>query len=430
MKKITTLFLIMLCLYSTTFLAQTDACGTYYMMKKQLEQNPSLLFDKQEFEKDMPQASLNIYDTSIFQKEEAMEITIPVVVHVVYNPANRAQNISDAQIMSQIDALNRDYHHANPDSLPRVHPFYNRIGNPDINFCLATVDDNLNPTTGITRDSTTQVEFSLGLGTAENVKFKRYNGIDGWDQMKYLNFWVCNLASPVLGYARFPWSAGADPSSDGIVVGYQSFGGIGTASGRPNARTCTHEVGHWLGLYHVWGDDTCGDDRIADTPPAIEKNFGCPTYPWRPNNRCGSDSLGEMYMDYMDYVDDNCMNSFSKGQVAIMHRTMDRERAEMVRSNRCDFNAGIRNFQNNSKLLYKIVSNATNGVYQVNLSPDLYHQQISISVVDMLGEVVYERHINTSDPIFIDISDQHAGMYFVHIKHPAFDATEMVMKLN
>jgi hypothetical protein len=189
------------------------------------------------------------------------------------------------------------------------------------------------------------------------------------------------------------------------------------------------EVGHWLGLYHIWGDDTCGDDRIADTPPAIEKNFGCPHYPWRPNNRCGGDSKGEMFMNYMDYVDDDCMNSFTKGQVAVMHRTMHNERAEMLRSNRCEVNAGIRNFATQTKLYFKIVSTLTNGEYQINLNPDLYNNEISVSVVDMLGRTVYSSTTVPTEPIHFSIADGGAGMYFVHIRNKTFDATEKIMKL-
>ena len=409
----------------SSFIIAQDRCGTMIYYEQQLQKHPELKDINDAFEERMNQTSLRIYDNTSFKTDAV--IRIPVVVHVVYQ--NAIQNISDAQILSQIDALNRDFNHQNPDSLPDTHPFYNIVGNPDIEFCLATVDENLNPTTGITRSSTTVPHFNLDEGSADNVKFRAYGGYDAWDQAKYLNFWVCNLESPVLGYAQFPSTMGADPFADGVVLAYGCFGGIGTATGRPYARTAAHEVGHWLGLRHIWGDAICGNDHIADTPPAENKDFGCPSFPWRALGSCGQDANGEMYMNYMNYVDDYCMNSFTKGQVAVMHNVLDNERVELKRSDKCNTTLSVKN-ATNADALFKVVSNINDGTYQVNLAPELYNTDIKIYITDMLGNIVTTVNGNFDRPIILNINNESAGMYFINIKHSKFEATTKVMKLN
>lgn len=422
MKKIFfTLFTIIIVVH---FLHAQNQCGTMVYYNQQLQTRPELKDINDAFEERMNQTSLRIYDHASLKTDAV--IRIPVVVHVVYQ--NAAQNISDAQILSQIDALNRDFNHQNPDSLPASHPFYNIVGNSGIEFCLATVDENLNPTTGITRKETSLPSFNLSEGTADNVKFRMYGGVDAWDQAKYLNFWVCNLESPVLGYAQFPSTMGSDPHADGVVLGYQSFGGIGTSI-RPKARTAVHEVGHWLGLRHIWGDAFCGNDHVADTPPSQDKNYGCPNFPWRALGSCGQDANGEMFMNYMDYVDDNCMNSFTKGQVAVMHDVLNNERNELRKSDKCNSALSTRNIQNTNDL-FKVISNITTGTYQINLAPELYNTDIKVFITDMLGNIVNTVSGNFDQPIVLDISDESAGMYFINIKHSKFEATTKVMKSN
>ena len=194
-------------------------------------------------------------------------IKIPIVVHVVWN--TEEQNISDEQIHSQIDALNRDFRKANPD-ISKVPPQWGDLtADSQIEFFLATMDPDDNPTTGITRTFTTVTLFDCEMN---NVKSKTTGGADPWPTDKYLNLWVCpRLISDgdtgVLGYAQFP---GAPPETDGVVIRYTEYGTMGTATSPYNlGRTATHEIGHWLNLYHIWGNEgsTCGDsDKVADTP--------------------------------------------------------------------------------------------------------------------------------------------------------------------
>lgn len=235
-------------------------------------------------------------------------ITIPVVVHVVYRTT--AENISEAQIQSQINVLNADFRKLNGDASLIPSQFTGLAADAQIQFCLASVDPSGNPTTGIVRKTTTRTSFS----TNNYVKNATYGGSNAWPADKYLNIWVCNLSNGVLGYAQFPGGAAA---TDGVVCTYTAFGTAGTAAAPFNkGRTATHEVGHWLNLRHIWGDATCGSDQVNDTPTHNTANYGCPSFPHY--STCSGAPL-EMTMNYMDYTDDACMYMFSSGQSSRMN---------------------------------------------------------------------------------------------------------------
>lgn len=233
-------------------------------------------------------------------------ITIPVVVHVVYRLA--AENVSDAQIQSQIDVLNADFRKMNADWTSTPAAFQSVVADAEIQFCLAVRDPSGNATTGITRTSTTVTSFS----TNNDVKRTANGGKDPWPSSSYLNIWVCKLGGGLLGYAQFP---GGSAATDGVVITYTGFGNTGTAASPYNlGRTATHEVGHWLNLYHIWGDDgtACtGSDLVGDTPNQADENYGCPTFP---TVSCSNGPNGDMWMNYMDYTDDACMYMFTAGQ--------------------------------------------------------------------------------------------------------------------
>ena len=242
-----------------------------------------------------------------YQNHRTGVITIPVVVHVVYNTT--AQNISDAQIQSQINVLNQDFRKLNADasSVPSV--FAGLASDAQIEFCLAKRDPNGNATTGITRTQTTRTSFAY---SGDYIKYNSTGGKDAWDRNQYLNLWVGNLSGGLLGYAQFPGGAAA---TDGVVCTYTAFGTTGTAAAPFNkGRTATHEVGHWLNLYHIWGDDNgacTGSDQVADTPNQANSNGGCPAFP---KVSCSNGPNGDMWMNYMDYTDDRCMYMFTTGQ--------------------------------------------------------------------------------------------------------------------
>jgi hypothetical protein len=237
-------------------------------------------------------------------------IIIPVVVHVVYY--NSTQNISIAQINSQIQVLNEDFKRLNADSVNTPTAFRNVAGRANVIFRLAAIDPNGNATSGITRTSTTVNGFSA---STNNVKFTTTGGHDAWNPYYYLNVWVCNLNS-YLGYAQFPGDLASSPDTDGVVIAYHSFGkGGSSASPYNEGRTTTHEVGHWLNLRHIWGDEpNCtATDFVSDTPNQYTATYECPSFP--KTDYCTATSPGIMFMNYMDYTYDGCMNIFTKGQV-------------------------------------------------------------------------------------------------------------------
>jgi len=239
-------------------------------------------------------------------------VTIPVVVHVVYSTST--QNISMTQIQSQIDILNKDYRRTNTDANQTPQMFQGVAADSEIEFCLASVDPNGNSTNGVTRTQTNVTSFSVPYNTnsPEPLKFTAQGGKNAWDTDLYLNMWIANISGGVLGYATFPGTASA--AKDGVVVSYKYFGSTGTASPPyDEGRTATHEVGHYLGLRHIWGDGNCNaDDGIADTPTSQGSYGTCETHPV---SSCGT---VDMFMNYMDYVPDDCMNLFTQGQKAVM----------------------------------------------------------------------------------------------------------------
>jgi len=248
-------------------------------------------------------------------------ITIPVVVHVVHRTDE--ENISDAQVKSQIDALNRDYRAKNSDLRGVPATWKSLAIDSKIQFALASKDPKGKKTSGITRTATNGASFSVN----NEVKSSKTGGTDPWPTDRYLNFWVCNLGEGLLGYAQFP----EGPSAlDGVVILYRAFGTTGVVKAPyDKGRTATHEVGHFLGLRHIWGDmnDCTGNDFVPDTPRAREANFGKPKFP---HITCNNGPNGDMFMNYMDYVDDAAMFMFTTGQVARMNATLAGPRRKLA----------------------------------------------------------------------------------------------------
>ncbi|GAB3583215.1 hypothetical protein GCM10027345_28560 [Hymenobacter daeguensis] len=245
------------------------------------------------------------------QRTSAITVTIPVVVHVLYSTAS--ENISDAQIQSQIDVLNEDYHKLNSDYTKTPSVFASQVADVGIQFVLAKRDPNGNATTGIERKSSTTTSW----GTADKIKSTSTGGLNAWNSSQYLNLWVGTIGGGILGYAQFP---GGAASTDGVVISPVYFGRTGTVTSPYNlGRTASHEVGHWLNLNHIWGDDNgacTGTDNVSDTPNQASENYGKPTFP---HVSCSNGPNGDMFMNYMDYVDDNAMFMFSTGQSTRMN---------------------------------------------------------------------------------------------------------------
>lgn len=294
--------------FSMVSFGQERNCGAMEVLDRQIKENPAMLKNMEEIER---QVQEYIRNNGHGTGQRAI-ITIPTVFHIVYRTTS--ENISDAQVQTQMDVLNADFKALNTDLSLTPSLFTGVIGNPEIEFCLATQDPAGNATTGINRKSTTVTSW----GTNDNVKRTSQGGVDPWNAANYLNIWVCNIGGGILGYAQFP---GGPAATDGVVLDYRYTGTIGTATAPFNkGRTATHEVGHWLNLRHIWGDANCGNDFVGDTPVHNTSNGGCPAHPHY--STC-SGSPVEMTMNYMDYTDDACMYMFSQGQKTRMRAVLE-----------------------------------------------------------------------------------------------------------
>lgn len=255
-------------------------------------------------------------------------ITIPVVVHVVYQTS--PQNISQEQIQSQIEVLNADFRAQNDnlDIVPSI--FQNLIADLEIEFCLAKSDPEGNFTTGITRTQTTKDD----IGLSSDVHYAAQGGAGGWDPERYLNIWVADMGENVVGRASFPGAV--PPAEDGVVIDPRYFGTTGLAAGSfpyNEGRTVVHEIGHYLNLYHPWGTGTptCdADDEVADTPLTSNNYLGeCPQ---SLQASCGS---LDMYTNFMYYTDDACMAQFTPGQKLRVLACLNGPRAGLLESMGC-----------------------------------------------------------------------------------------------
>jgi len=256
-------------------------------------------------------------------------VTIPVVVHIIYRTA--AQNLSLKRIQSQITSLNQDFRKRNPDRAKIPSPFAPLAEDTRIKFALAKRDPNGGPTTGVTRTHTTATAFHM---ITNDVKRTSTGGHGAWPSDSYLNLWVAprvldHQGRELLGYAQFP---GDPASTDGVVIATGTFGNPGTTAGFNRGRTATHEIGHWLNLLHIWGDDDggcSGSDNVADTPNQAYDNSGLPTFP---HITCNNGPNGDMFMNYMDYTEDTGMFMFTKGQAKRMWAALDGPRASIKTS--------------------------------------------------------------------------------------------------
>ena len=277
-------------------------CASYEVLEQQLANDPNLRVRMDEIES----------FTKRFERNPAMQrlvngvMEVPVVVNVLYNTA--AENISQAQIQSQIDVLNEDYAGTNSDisGVPSIFTGV-KAGNTQIHFTLDAV----------VRKSTTKSSWN----TNDAMKKSKRGGIDPTSPTTKLNIWVCTMGGGILGYAQFP---GGSSATDGVVILNQAFGSRAKYSGGyytpayDLGRTASHEVGHWFNLRHIWGDANCGDDFVGDTPLHTGANFGCP--PANSRSSCSGTPV-MMTMNYMDYTDDACMYMFSAGQKTRMQAT-------------------------------------------------------------------------------------------------------------
>jgi len=338
-------------------------------------------------------------------------IVVPVVVHILYN--TNAQNISDAQVLSQLKVLNNDYRRFNADTVNTPAAFKSVAADAHITFCIAHIDPNGYATTGIIHKHTSQTSFLAD----DEMKFSSSGGDDAWDAHRYLNIWVCNLFGRTLGYAVMP---GGPAERDGVVIQYTAFGTTGTAAAPYNkGRTTTHEVGHWLGLRHIWGDAVCGDDSIPDTPPQEGSTTGCPSFPQM--SSCSINSYGNMFMNYMDFTDDACMNMFTKGQAAKMRSlfALGNARNSILNSSVCDGSLAKPGPDPDttvtSPIKISIYPNPFNDHFIIHSNEAKNMIGVKIRIYDVTGKLFVQQTITSSDAQ-INTATLPAGIYILKLE--------------
>ena len=261
-------------------------CASHEVLEEQLRQDPSLAQRMQQIEK---------FTTEAIRTGKLVngKIQIPVVVNVLYKTT--AENISLAQIQSQIDVLNKDFNATNSDFNQVPTTFSGVKANVGISFVLDAVNR--------------KYVNKTSWGTNDAMKKTSTKGIAPTSPTTKLNLWVCTIGGGILGYAHVP---GGSSATDGVVIDSKYLGTTGRATAPFNkGRTATHEVGHWMNLRHIWGDATCGSDLVSDTPTHNTANYGIPAFPHY--STCSGTPI-EMTMNYMDYTDDAGMYMFSNGQ--------------------------------------------------------------------------------------------------------------------
>jgi Pregnancy-associated plasma protein-A/Secretion system C-terminal sorting domain len=347
-------------------------CGSMDLLQAKIKANPAL---QQVYDDARAQLELTAKSTAS-RSDRAAIVYIPVVFHIIHNgqPIGTAENISDAQVLSQIDELNADFagNNSNFSSIPSAFKTIAAVTN--IRFCLAKYNPTGQHTTGIER-------INLGqAGWDQSDMQSTIKPTTIWDHTKYLNIWSIKPkiggyldTSGILAYAVFPFSANA--SDDGVVSRYNVIGTKGILY--PNyklGRTLTHEIGHCLGLFHTWGDDngTCnGSDNVNDTPNEADKVFGCPTFPYF--DACATKSPGVMFMNYMDYTDDNCKSMFTRGQNTAMQT--------VINGSRSGYKTAITNCYDNIDLESLNIIYPTDSVCSGVVSPIVSIKNVGVSAV-------------------------------------------------
>lgn len=334
---------------------------------------------------------------------ERMVVTIPVVVHVVWNKAE--ENISKEQILSQIEVLNKDFSASNSQisSVPLL--FQPLIADVGFHFCLASKDPNGNATSGIVRTQTTN---NLGIGGTSAIHHSSQGGSDAWNPNKYLNIWVAKFAGNIGGIASFP---GEGPVNEqGVEINYKQFGTVGTATNPPYnlGRTCTHEIGHYFNLEHLWGPNAnscCNeDDGVADTPTSCEDYLDeCPT------GTTFSCTAPDMWMNFMNYTNDACMAMFSTGQKLRMYDALNNFRAGLLNSDGCQAVATVEVPDGVDLVIY---GNPVHGQLNFEIkSPTALPWRVQLK--NALGQPVFDKYMVANTSSVIDCQGFGSGVYFL-----------------
>ncbi len=418
---------IILFLFISNFIAPSNGqrCSTDELYEQHLQEFPELAERALELENNLQRQIA----TQAGQRDGV--ITIPVVVHILYT--KEEENIPELQVFAQLEVLNEDFRLLN-ETVPNIPgEFKSLAADTEIEFCLASLDPDGLPTTGINRIETT-VETIIDVtntksGRRPRALYTELGGADAWDTEHYLNIWV-GEGGQLLGAATNIAVSDFLPEEDGIVIDYKVFGNnCSFDSSNPDdpinpynlGRTATHEIGHYFNLRHPWGNCD-GDDKdfVDDTPRQASPYFGCPSYP---QMSCGS---SDMYMNFMNYSDDACMSMFTQGQKERMLATLAGPRAGLKESVGCALLNAPQPFSDEAILVYP---NPAVNCLHIDFNAEI-PGDIDVEMYNSLGQVVY--HIVESSRNFrsIDTSKFANGIYFVSFRAAKQTITKTVMVMN
>jgi hypothetical protein len=376
--------------------AQVERCGTHWRRATSSNWAAQKEAIDQAVEQWLEQHSSSV--------ELRSTITIPVVVHVVWH--REEENISDAQVLSQLDIINDDFNAQNEqlDFLPAE--FRDVLGDVGIEFCLSDVDDRGRAATGITRTYTNERSIASNQAIIKDATF---GGVDAWDTRRFLNIWVGRRDDRILGDATSPGEV--EEELDGVVIDFRAFGDQGTVVGNEPyhlGRTLTHELGHYFGLRHIWGEgagnDLCiFDDGISDTPVQESTYFGeCPNTPQR---TCGT---SDMYMNFLNYTEDACMSMFTVQQKVRMLAVLNTLRKGLLEQGR------------NCRM-----TSTTETAVEINISIyptpatefiqlEMPHLMDEITLHNSLGQRVWQTQQQQQTTLKIDVRSLPSGIYYLH----------------
>ncbi|MES2567699.1 MAG: M43 family zinc metalloprotease [Bacteroidota bacterium] len=389
-------------------------------------------------------------------KKTSTVYTIPVVFHIIHSgqAVGTSYNISLAQVNSQINILNQDFRKTNPDFATTVTQtsFVNSAADCEINFCAARISPSgtLMAEPGVDRISTVAKGWNAppykGMIEPGGYIDNTIKVNSSWDPTKYLNIWILPMNDGVLGYAQFPTvPAGTTPitdivgwggaaNTDGVVFDYRYVGNVGAATYPFNkGRTATHEIGHWLGLRHINGDASCGNDYCTDTPAQGSLTSGCPSTTGGASVAgctVTSNPPGKMYQNFMDYSDDRCMTMFTTAQKARMQACMANcaRRTSLNTSTVCNVSSVIGINENVSEMNMEVFPNPSSGDLYVTVNM-LNQQDYTITIINTLGQTVKEiKQVQSNgSTLKIDLSDKSPGIYFVTVKSKSVSKTKRIV---